>query len=127
MATASPGRDPEVAPASSTAEGAGSAAPAPVDETIAPPHTDASHLANPRPKYPPESRRRREQGTVVLDVHILPDGSVAEVRLKHSSGHGLLDRAAADAVRLWRYVPAKRGDTPIAFWYEQPIVFALKR
>jgi len=135
IATASPSRDPEVAPASSAGESAGRAAsapvaqgtPSPAQEAIAPPRTDAAHLANPRPKYPSESRRRLEQGTVVLDVHILPDGSVAEVRVKHSSGHSLLDRAAADAVRLWRYVPARRGDTPIAFWYEQPIVFALQR
>lgn len=62
---------------------------------------------------------------MVLDVHILPDGSVDEVRLRSSSGHRRLDQAAVDAVRLWRYIPASRGDKPIAYWYVQPIDFSL--
>jgi protein TonB len=75
--------------------------------------------------YPPMSRRLREEGRVLLDVHILADGSVGEVKLKQSSGFARLDEAALEAVRRWRYQPARRGDEAIAWWYVQPVAFAL--
>lgn len=96
-------------------------APAPVT----PPRTDASHLNNPAPQYPALSRRLGEQGRVMLDVYILPDGSVGEVKLNRTSGFPRLDSAALQAVKSWRYVPAKRGDKPIPYWYVQPVSFVL--
>jgi len=92
---------------------------------VTPPRTDAAHLSNPAPQYPPMSRRYGEQGRVVFDVYILPDGSVGEIKLKRSSGHARLDEAAFSTVRRWRYVPAHRGDEPIPYWYIQPITFSL--
>jgi protein TonB len=71
------------------------------------------------------SRRLGEQGRVVLDVYILPSGLVGEIRLKVSSGSKRLDEAALQAVRRWKYVPAKRGDEAIAYWYVQPLSFSL--
>lgn len=97
------------------------AAPAP----ITPPRTDAAHLNNPAPQYPALSRRLGEQGRVMLDVYILPDGSVGEIKLNRSSGFPRLDNAALQAVKTWKYVPAKRGDTAIPFWYVQPVSFVL--
>mgnify|MGYP006155212107 FL=1 len=96
-------------------------APAPVT----PPRTDAAHLNNPAPQYPALSRRLGEQGRVMLDVYILPDGSVGEIKLNRSSGFPRLDNAALQAVKTWKYVPAKRGDTAIPFWYVQPVSFVL--
>ncbi len=96
-------------------------APAPVT----PPRTDAAHLNNPAPQYPALSRRLGEQGRVMLDVYILPDGSVGETKLNRSSGFPRLDNAALQAVKTWKYVPAKRGDKPIPFWYVQPVSFVL--
>jgi protein TonB len=66
-----------------------------------------------------------EQGRVELDVYILADGSVGEIKLKRSSGYSRLDQAAADAVRQWRYQPARRGSEAIAFWYVQPLTFSI--
>lgn len=103
------------------------AVPASRPAPLVPPRTDAAHLNNPDPPYPSLSRRLGENGRVLLDVHILPDGSVGEIRLRQSSGYPRLDQAALDTVRRWRYVPARRGDEPIAFWYVQPIMFALNR
>jgi len=91
------------------------------------PRSDAGLLTNPAPAYPRASRRLREEGRVLLDVLILADGAVREVRLRRSSGHARLDEAALEAVRRWRYVPARRGDEPIAFWHVQPIDFELSR
>lgn len=93
---------------------------------VIPPRSDAAHLSNPAPVYPAVSRRLREQGRVLFDVYILPDGTVGEIKLKRSSGFARLDDAALEAVRQWRYVPAKRGDQPIPFWYVQPIDFTMR-
>jgi len=96
-------------------------APAPV----VPPRSDAAHLNNPAPMYPPVSRRLGEQGRVLFDVYILPDGTVGEIKLKRSSGHPRLDKAGLNAVRQWRYLPARRGNDAIPYWYVQPLDFAL--
>lgn len=102
------------------------AAPAPeAPAPVTPPRTDAAHLNNPAPQYPALSRRLGEQGRVTLDVYILPDGSVGQIKLNKSSGFPRLDNAALQAVKTWKYVPAKRGDKPIAFWYVQPVSFVL--
>jgi protein TonB len=89
------------------------------------PRTDAAHMNNPKPVYPAVSRRLSEQGTVQLSVYILPDGKVGEVQLKVSSGYPRLDQSAIDAVRAWRYIPARRGNEPIPYWYTQPVRFSL--
>ena len=86
----------------------------------------AAHLSNPAPVYPRQSQRRREQGTVMLEVLILADGSVADVRVKESSGYARLDKAALEAVAQWRYVPASQGDKTIDYWHMQPVVFSLR-
>ncbi|MBI3772562.1 MAG: energy transducer TonB [Gammaproteobacteria bacterium] len=110
-------------PVTATAPAAAEAEIAPVP--VIPPRVDAAHLNNPAPVYPPLSRRLGEQGQVLFDVYILADGTVGGIRLKVSSGFPRLDAAAREAVQRWRYVPARRGNTAIAYWYVQPIVFAL--
>jgi protein TonB len=114
-------------PAASSADAA-PAKPAPAAESapVTPPRSDASAL-NSQAAYPPLSRRLREQGRVLLDVYILADGSVGELKLRQSSGFARLDEAALDAVRRWRYAPARRGNEPIPYWYVQPVAFALDR
>jgi protein TonB len=66
------------------------------------------------PKYPLESRRRREQGTVRLSVTLGLDGAVASVSVSQSSGFARLDKAALDAVRRWRWSPTVRGGERVA-------------
>src|SRR5690606_39939973 len=92
---------------------------------VTPPREDAHQLNNPRPAYPALSRRLREQGTVLLEILILPDGTVGEVKIKESSGFKRLDDTAVKAVKQWRYTPARRGQEPIAYWYLQPLEFSL--
>ena len=92
---------------------------------ITPPQMNANPLNNPAPAYPSLSRRLGEQGIVLLEILILADGSVGEVRIKESSGHKRLDETAAKAVKRWRYMPARRGDTAIEYWYLQPVEFSL--
>lgn len=61
----------------------------------------------------------------MLDVYILPNGSVGEIKLNRTSGFPRLDNAALQAVKSWKYVPAKRGDKAIPYWYVQPVSFVL--
>lgn len=100
-------------------------APQPQELPVQAPRIDASHLKNPAPQYPSLSRRLREQGKVLLELLILANGSVGEVRVKTSSGYERLDKAALDAVKAWRYLPAKRGGLAIPYRYLQPIEFSL--
>ena len=50
--------------------------------------------------YPEQARRRNLEGSLVLSVDVLPDGSIERVQILRSSGYDLLDEAAVRIVRL---------------------------
>jgi protein TonB len=79
-----------------------------------------------RPSYPHTARRLGIQGTTLLSVFVAADGRVADVVVKQSAGHPDLDQAAADAVRRWRFEPARRGSEVIAMWVLLPVEFRLR-
>lgn len=58
-----------------------------------------------RPRYPPTSRRMREEGTVVLLVLVDEKGQASRVQVRDSSGYPRLDRAAEEAVQCARFKP----------------------
>lgn len=107
---------PPTAPAAAEA-----AAPAPFQEAS----FRADYLQNPRPAYPAIARDRRWQGTVYLRTQVQADGTAGEVRLERSSGHDALDEVAMEAVKRWRFVPAKQGDKAVESWVIIPIDFKL--
>lgn len=80
------------------------------------------------PEYPSFARRAGLQGTVVLEVEVLRDGSVGaiEVLRSLSAGPGGLDEAAVNAMRQWEFTPAKSGGQPVAVWVRIPIDFRLE-
>jgi protein TonB len=86
---------------------------------------DAAYLNNPKPIYPPSSRRMGETGRVLLRVRVGEDGQPLEVTLKKSSGSPRLDQSAEDAVNHWKFVPARSGDTPVVSWVVVPLDFSL--
>ena len=103
-------------------------APAPV---TAPSRTDVSipasySASNQKPIYPNMSKRLGEQGTVVLRVLVKADGSAGEVEVKSSSNYPRLDQAAIDAVKTWRFNPAKIDGKATDEWYQVPIPFKLQ-
>lgn len=55
------------------------------------------------PVYPELARKARVSGAVLLQVTVDEQGGVADVKLV--SGHPLLNRAAVNAVRQWKYLP----------------------
>jgi len=61
-------------------------------------------IYNVRPVYPTLAKQAHIQGTVSLAALIDEDGTVEQLRL--ISGHPFLVKAAFDAVKQWRYLPA---------------------
>lgn len=100
------------------------AAPAPAAVVAA--RFDADYLNNPAPAYPPLSRRMREEGKVMLRVLVTTDGLPGSIEVARSSGSERLDDAARNAVRRWRFVPARQGERAIEASVLVPIIFKLE-
>ena len=82
-------------------------------------------LGNVRPEYPALARRRGLEGRTVLRVEVVATGESGTVAVLASSGHRLLDNAALDAVRRWRFVPASDVAPEVAAFIEVPVSFRL--
>ena len=116
----------------------GTAAPSPQPVVLAPPppppppapvieaKEGANYLKNPRPAYPHLALREGWQGLAVLRVRVLADGRPGVATLQKSTGHGVLDDAAVEAVKGWTFVPATQGGQPIVGWVTVPIEFRLQ-
>lgn len=90
------------------------------------PHLNADYLNNPAPDYPSTSRQSGEQGRVLMRALIDAEGRVERIELRKTSGYNLLDQAALDTVKNWRFVPAYRGKQPVSAWIVIPISFTLE-
>ena len=91
------------------------------------PSYKAAYLNNPpKPDYPSLARRRAIEGTVLVRAEVGAGGECLDADLKKSSGAGILDRAALEAVKKWRFVPARRGNQAVIAWVEVPITFKLE-
>jgi len=93
---------------------------------VTPAGFSAAYLRNPAPRYPLASRRAGEQGTVTLRVRVALDGSASRVAVEKSSGSPHLDAAALEAVKAWRFTPARQGADAVESWMLVPIVFRLE-
>jgi TonB family protein len=87
-------------------------------------HVPAAPLpGNRAPQYPAASLRRGEGGTVRVRVEVTEQGDTGSVDVAETSGSRMLDRAAVNAVRSWRFRPAMRGGRPAADVVMVPITF----
>jgi TonB family protein len=91
------------------------------------PNADASELNNPKPPYPAISRRLGEQGRVILKACVSSVGGIDSLSLIKSSGFDRLDRIALETVQRWKFIPARRGQQPVAMCYQLPIQFTLEK
>jgi TonB family protein len=73
--------------------------------------TGGTLLRRVQPVYPPEARRLRLEGSVILDANIAEDGQIQD--LKVVSGQAVLAQAAIEAVKQWRYSPYLLNGQPI--------------
>lgn len=77
------------------------------------------------PVYPPAARRAGKTGTVYVAVIIGTDGTVADAKVT-SSTDPEFNAPALNAVRQWRYKPAKKDGTPVAIAITVPLLFQLR-
>jgi protein TonB len=83
------------------------------------------YVREPVPRYPPQSRRLREQGLVVLRVLIDEKGQACDIEIESSSGHVRLDHAAKDAVARAAFRPYVEDGAPRRALVLIPIEFSL--
>jgi periplasmic protein TonB len=86
----------------------------------------ATLSGNKPPRYPAEARRRGYEGTVLLNIQVLAGGAVGEVTIARSSGYDMLDDAAVEAVKQWRFAPAKVGGQAVEANVTLPVQFVLR-
>jgi protein TonB len=79
--------------------------PAPPSNQPAKLIASVEYLREPSPRYPPQSRKLREQGLVVLRVLIDERGTACDVAIETSSGHERLDKAAREAIARAEFRP----------------------
>jgi TonB family protein len=82
-------------------------------------------LSEVKPDYTEDARRRNLEGEVVLEIVVRRDGSVGNIRLLQGLGGGL-DQRAIEAVRRWRFAPARRHGTPVDVLVEVAVEFKLR-
>jgi protein TonB len=75
--------------------------------------------------YTEDARRQGIQGSVTLEIVVRSDGSVGSVRIVRGL-HSGLDRMAMDAVRQWRFAPARRHGVPVDVIAEVSVQFKLR-
>jgi TonB family protein len=80
---------------------------------------------NAPPVYPAIAKLRGYEGVVLVNAEILPDGRVGNTAISKSSGYTILDQSAIEAVKLWKFEPAKKAGKPFAIRVKLPIKFVL--
>lgn len=76
-------------------------------------------------RYTDEARRRGTTGNVLLEIVINRDGTVGDVTVRRGLGAGL-DEMAIEAVRQWRFAPARRLGEPVDVIVEVAVEFMLR-
>jgi protein TonB len=96
------------------------AGPLPLGGQIVPPRK----INDIAPVYPAAARAARVTGVVLVEAIIGVDGRVRDARVLRSNP--LLDRAALDAVRDWRYTPARLNGEPVEVFLTVAVSFAME-
>ena len=81
-----------------------------------------AHKVN--PSYTKEARRQKIQGTVLLYIQVDPAGKATKIRVLHSLGSGL-DEKAIEAVRKWKFHPGMKAGKPVTVEAQVEVNFRL--
>jgi TonB family protein len=79
---------------------------------------------SPDPEYSEEARKAKYQGTCVLWLIVGPDGKPRDIRVTHTLGLGL-DEKAIEAVKTWKFDPAMKDGKPVAVEISVQVDFRL--
>lgn len=77
-----------------------------------------------KPVYPPEAQAARVQGIVIIEAIVGCDGSVSDARVLR--GQPMLEQAALEAVRQWRYTPTLLNGQPVPVIMTLTVTFTLQ-
>jgi protein TonB len=100
------------------------ALPIPADEFLV---TDMPRLKSEvRIPYPPQAKAANIQGPVVMTLLIDASGQVREAKVVQGPGYGL-DEAAVEAIKQFRFEPAKVQSNPVAVRIRYTYRFVLER
>lgn len=66
------------------------------------------------PTYPRRAKAQGIQGWVRLDIRVDPTGRVSSAQVASANPKGVFDRAALEAIRIWRFQPAFKEGRPVA-------------
>ena len=81
-------------------------------------------LYAPDPEYSEEARKAKYQGTVVLWLVVSADGRPQQIRVQRSLGMGL-DEKAIEAVKQWKFDPARKDGQPVPVMINVEVNFRL--
>ena len=110
---------------SNTVQPTTSLAPGATLPSASTPTREARLLQRVEPDYPPEAARGGVEGSVDLSFTVDPEGKVTDVIVDHSEPSDIFDRAAALAVRRWRYEPKLLSGTPVEEHLQVHLTFKL--
>ena len=85
----------------------------------------AQRINGPMPVYPPDAKKARIQGTVLLDAVIGKDGTVEKLTV--ISGPPALQTSSLDAVRQWTYQPFLLNGDPVEVKTTITVVYSLRK
>jgi TonB family protein len=85
----------------------------------------AQKISGPNPIYPPDAKKARVQGEVVLDAVIGKDGKVENLNVV--SGPPMLQSSSIEAVRQWIYKPFLLNGDPVEVRTSIHVIYSLKK
>ncbi len=89
-------------------------------------HKPRPVAGNPKPHYPLLARNQGIEGRVVVNVLVSAQGTVKTISVGQSSGSRLLDKAALQTVKKWRFHPVLHNGKAVPSSETIPVVFKLK-
>lgn len=76
-------------------------------------------------KYPRWALRQGWEGRFSIAIEVLKNGTVGRYKVMQSTGHNILDQAATNAVRSWKFHPAMKNGQPIVECAQIPVTFKI--
>lgn len=77
------------------------------------------------PTYPMEARRKKIEGWVRVEMTVLEDGTVADVKVREAKPQGVFEQAAVAAVTRWKFRPAAEDGKAVRRRAAQTLRFEL--
>lgn len=82
-------------------------------------------LSRVEPQYPEMAREAGVDGTVKMQVLVCRNGLIYDIKVVPGKTVPMLEGAARDAVRNWRFKPARASGFPVAAWIKVDMKFEL--